>query len=1017
MRGGLSHDALNTVFTMNTLPPGDDLERRLFDEALDQPAGAARGAWLAGACAGDADLKCRISALLRVHEQESQFLPGNRPTVMAAPSEQPGERIGAYKLREKIGQGGFGTVWVADQEQPVRRRVALKIIKLGMDTKEVIARFEQERQALALMDHPNIAKVLDAGATDTGRPFFVMELVRGVKITDYCDEQQLSTPERIWLFITVCQAVQHAHQKGVIHRDLKPSNILVTVNDGRPVPKVIDFGVAKATQGRLSEATIYTQFQQMIGTPLYMSPEQADMTSLDVDTRSDIYALGVLLYELLTGHTPIDHDTMARAGMDEMRRLIREVDPPRPSLRLKTLVGNALTTAAKRRHTDPARLPGTLRGDLDWIVMKCLEKDRGRRYDTANGLALDLRRHLQNEVISARPPTTAYLLSKLLRRNKAVFAAGSAIAASLVIGAGVSVWQAVRATGAEREQRTLRIAADKARDVANASEQQAKIEAERSQQAAAFIQSIFTGLDTAAAQGEDRQVIYGIVGRAMRRAEMELTNQPEVQIEIVSAIGQCFDRLDLPNHAYESALRAVALGRARFGEESTRTAELMTVAAARAVRDQRMKEAESHALRALEMLRRTAGPEHKATLAALRELGHVFCETSRPAEAERVLREYLGPADRVLGNDDADHIAARVHLARSLADQNRPAEAEPLLREAAAGYERIAGFAGRRLSSVTRSLCESLVQQHKAVDAEAVARSLVNRLREVEAWHPEALQLALRFAIILTANGKEAEAGDVLREAFDNARSSFRSGFPVTAEIMQELDRWYRRNGQPDKADDLPRLMAERRPPRAANGLAASLPPLEAKLRADETDAFVALNLTAYLAWLGRTEEARTTARRMIERLVNTEHSQSAEQSAKSAAMIPGADNEVLEKAAVLARRALDAGRESTLLPYFQMCVGMVEYRRGNYAEAESHLAAVHFGVINGLGTTQFYRAMIAVKQSRMEDARRLFDEGTVLTPSLPADESAPLAGGGDHDTLIAWLALKEACAMLDAVK
>jgi serine/threonine protein kinase len=896
-----------------------------FNSALERPAGE-REAFVAGACGEDAEMAAEVGALLAAHEAAGDFLKTDAPLspeieeqLTRLKPEEEGETIGPYKLREQIGEGGFGTVWVADQEKPVRRRVALKIIKLGMDTKEVIARFEQEWQALAMMDHPNIARVFDAGATQFGRPFFVMELVRGVKITEYCDEQGISNEERIELFIQVCQAVQHAHQKGIIHRDLKPANILVTINDGKAVPKVIDFGVAKATQGRLTDGTLFTQFEQMIGTPLYMSPEQAEMTSLDVDTRSDIYALGVLLYELLTGRTPIDAETMQRAGLEEMRRIIREVDPPRPSARVKTLAGDELTTTAKRRHTEPAKLPATLSGDLDWIVMKCLEKDRAGRYDTANGLALDLRRHLQNEVITARPPTTGYLLGKLIRRNKLAVAAGAAIAASLIIGIAASVWQAVRATNAEREQRELRVAADKARDAANASERLAKLEAERSAQAALFIQSIFTGLDTAAAQGEDGKVILGILMRAMRRAEMELANQPEVHIEIVSAIGQCFERLEMPGHAYEMALRAVTLGRARFGEESTRTAELRTVAAARAIRDQRMEEAESHASRALEILRRTAGPEHKATLAALRELGHVFSETKRPAEAERVLREYVGPADRVLGKDDADHIAARVHLARALTDQNRPAEAEPLLREAAAGYERVVGFASRRHSSVTRSLCDSLVQQHKAADAEAIARSLVNRVREVEAWHPEAVQLALNFAIILTANGKDAEAGEVLREAFDNARSSFRSKYPVTAEIMAELDHWHRRNGQPDKADDLPRLMAERRPPRAARGLAASLLSLEAKLRADETDAWIALNVAARQAWLGRAEEARATARRIVERSVNTtQHPGSAEQSAKAAAMIPGADNEVLEKAAILARRALDSGKETTLLPYFQ---------------------------------------------------------------------------------------------------
>jgi eukaryotic-like serine/threonine-protein kinase len=429
--------------------------KALFIRALDLPE-LERAGFLMEACGTNAELHLEVQRLL-VDAARADALFGDtagETLVSATPAtlstEGEGDRIGPYKLLQQIGEGGFGTVWMAEQDKPVRRRVALKIIKLGMDTKEVVARFEQERQALAMMDHSNIARVYDAGATALGRPFFVMELVRGVKITDFCDDQGLSNEERIGLFIEVCQAVQHAHQKGIIHRDLKPSNILVTVNDGKAVPKVIDFGVAKATQGRLTDGTLFTQFEQMIGTPLYMSPEQAEMTSLDVDTRSDIYSLGVLLYELLTGRTPIDMASMAKAGMGEIRRLIREADPPRPSQRLRTLDGNELTTAAKRRHTEAGKLPGTLRGDVDWIVMKCLEKDRQRRYDTANGLALDLQRHLKNEVITARPPTTTYLLGKLIRRNRAAFAAGAAIVVSLVIGTGVSVWHAVRATQAEQ---------------------------------------------------------------------------------------------------------------------------------------------------------------------------------------------------------------------------------------------------------------------------------------------------------------------------------------------------------------------------------------------------------------------------------------------------------------------------------------------------------------------------------------------------------------------------------------
>src|ERR1043166_6415408 len=340
----------------------------------------------------------------------------------AATAEKPGDRIGHYKILQQIGEGGCGVVYMAEQDEPVRRRVALKVIKLGMDTRHVIARFEAERQALAMMDHPNIAKVFDAGATPAGRPYFVMELVRGVKITSYCDSQKLSTRERLNLFIQVCQAVQHAHQKGIIHRDLKPSNILVTEQDGAPLPKIIDFGIAKATTDqRLTDKTLFTAFEQFIGTPAYMSPEQAGLGGLDIDTRTDIYSLGVLLYELLTGRPPFDSEKFARSVLDEIMRVIREQEPPRPSTRLTTLTEQELTTVAQRRQIESAKLPHLLRGDLDWIVMKALDKDRRRRYETASGFARDLERFLNNEPIAARPPSTLYRFHKVVRRNKLTF--------------------------------------------------------------------------------------------------------------------------------------------------------------------------------------------------------------------------------------------------------------------------------------------------------------------------------------------------------------------------------------------------------------------------------------------------------------------------------------------------------------------------------------------------------------------------------------------------------------------
>jgi tetratricopeptide (TPR) repeat protein len=651
---------------------------------------------------------------------------------------------GRYKLIEELGKGGMGSVFLADQVDPVKRRVALKIIKLGMDTKEVVARFEAERQALAVMDHPHIAKVYDAGATETGRPYFVMEFVRGITLTQYCDKNKLSTNERLELFIPICQAVQHAHQKGVIHRDLKPSNVLVTVQDGRPVPKIIDFGIAKAIDHRLTERTLFTEQGQFIGTPEYMSPEQAEMSGLDIDTRSDIYSLGIMLYELLVGVLPFDPNALRSAAFGEIQRIIRETDPPKASTRLSSL-GDTQKMIAELRRTDPGALQKQLKGDLDWIIMRAMEKDRIRRYETANGLAVDIRRHLKNEPISAHPPRVAYKIAKFVRRHRGGVAAGATVACALVIGLVLAT------TGLIRAKRAEAVVAGE-RDRANQ-------EAKAAGQVSDFLVSLFKVSDPSEALG-NTITAREILDKGSARMKDELNEQPQIQARLMDTMGVVYKNLGLYK---QSALLLE---------------------------------------QALETRRLTLGSGHPAVSESLISVGQLRYETGNYQEAERLFRESLEIRRKLYGDDHLTVSDSLNDLAMSLNAQGRHTDAEPLYRQALAIRQKLLGDQSPEVAQSLNNLGMFLYRRGAFAEAEQLFRKALEVNRKLLGQeHPEVAANFNNLGLVLRDSGKLPEAEEAFQQTLAMDRKFYGPDHPAYANTLVNLASLQARMGKYDEAE------------------------------------------------------------------------------------------------------------------------------------------------------------------------------------------------------------------------
>jgi tetratricopeptide (TPR) repeat protein len=916
-----------------------------------------------------------------------------------------------------------------------------------------------------MMDHPNIARVYDGGATDANQPYFVMEFVHGVAITDYCDQHRLSVDARLQLFVAVCQAVQHAHQKGIIHRDIKPSNVMVTEVDGRATPKVIDFGVAKATESRLTDQTL-GDTGAIVGTPTYMSPEQADPSTQDIDTRTDIYALGVILYELLAGSTPLDATQFQRGALLEMLRMVREVDPSKPSTKVST--ADALPSIAANRGIDPEHLKRELRGDLDWIVMKALEKDRTRRYETANGLGADILRHLASEPVLAAPPSRSYRLRKFVRKHRSGVIAASLVLLALVAGVTGTTWGLIearrqealaneRAEGERRAtlkalkaaegERLAKLDAQEKKAQAEENEKKALTAAEEERKAKETVEDVLGFVENkvfaaARPKGQEGGLGYDVklvdaITAALTSIENSFLNKPLTEARLRETIGTSFRYLGKPEIAREQFEAAQSIYRRVLGPDHLTTLTSMNSLAISysvlgrhaealklneetlALTKARLGPDHHDTLRSMNNLANSysalgrdaealklneetqaltkarLGPDHPGTLVSMSNLAVSYSAVGRHAEALKLNEERLALTKAKLGPDHSDTLNSMHNLAVSYSNLGRYAEALKLNEETLAlGKARLGPDHPHTIASMH---CLAISYSGLGRHAEALKlneETLALRKAKLGPDHPDTLMSMNNLALNYSAVGRYAEALKLNEETLALRKAKLGPDHPDTLTSMSNLANSYLRAGRTTEALSL----------------------IAKSSIANPKDTALSLKVAAWQAWFGQEKELAAMRQRILATAEGAEDVFMADRAAKACSILPSADRKELDAAIVLARRAVDLGKDHQYLPYFQMAQGMAEYRGGNFAEAEAALNAAMergSGNLHIAGTSAFYRAMSLFRQGKIDEARKLAVEAASKMKPLPTEEQNPLAGGANADDLILWLAYKEAKALI----